>query len=212
MSYLKNIEILCQRFRNCCLYLAGDFNARTKDFLDFIPNDNLNYVFDVETGYKSDYFDISRNDKDNEKSNSFGRSLVDLCCTHDIHILNGRLFNDYLGNYTCITNNGKSVVDYHIASSEIFQCLTFFNVVDCDESDHFPIHSRLSLGVKKFTGETSAQTESIGLFPLERFRWKSNHSDIFIQSFHDKILSLSDDVTNLINVDFKCSNSNNHFY
>ena len=43
--------------------------------------------------------------------NLFGISLAELCCTFDMHIINGRLFGDQDGNFTCIANNGASAVD-----------------------------------------------------------------------------------------------------
>ena len=67
--------------------------------------------------------------------NNFGRILVDLCCTYNIHILNGRCSNDSDGNYTCIANEGHSLVDYHLASSELFPFIPYFNVEMRDESD-----------------------------------------------------------------------------
>ena len=38
--------------------------------------------------------------------NAFGLSLVELCCAFDIHIMNGILFDDTEGNFTCFANNG----------------------------------------------------------------------------------------------------------
>lgn len=32
----------------------------------------------------------------------FGRSLLDLCCTHDFHTLNSRMFDDKNGEMTCV--------------------------------------------------------------------------------------------------------------
>ena len=38
--------------------------------------------------------------------NQFGQSLADLCCIFNIHIINGRLYDDTDGNYTCTANKG----------------------------------------------------------------------------------------------------------
>jgi hypothetical protein len=70
--------------------------------------------------YESDCFDLHRNNKDNSRYNNFGKYLVELCCTYNIHIVNGRCGNDKVGNFTCVANDGLSVVDYHIASTELF--------------------------------------------------------------------------------------------
>ena len=55
-----------------------------------------------------------RNNKDCDRCNVFGQTLVDLCCVHNIHIMNGRFHDDVDGNFTCLTSNGCNVVDYLI--------------------------------------------------------------------------------------------------
>ena len=77
---------------------------------------------------------LGRN-KDIIRYNNFGRILVDLCCTYNIHIVNGRCSGDCDSNYTCNANEGHSVVDYHLASSELFPFISYFNVEMRDESD-----------------------------------------------------------------------------
>ena len=48
--------------------------------------------------------------------NSYGRSLAELSCGNDLVILNGRTIEDFLGQFTCNTYNGASVVDNAVAS------------------------------------------------------------------------------------------------
>ena len=43
-------------------FLDGDFNARTKDFKDFIPRDDLQYV-SGDIDYERDDFEIPRKSK-----------------------------------------------------------------------------------------------------------------------------------------------------
>lgn len=63
--------------------------------------------------------------------NTFGRSLIELCYSHDIHMLNGR-FSDP-GHYTCIANGGHSTVDHILVSSPLFQCksLIYLTIFQC---------------------------------------------------------------------------------
>ena len=107
------------------IIIAGDLNARTKDFLDFIPQDDLDFIFG-DTDYPGDTFNLDRNSKDTITYNNFGLSLIDLCCEHDIHMLNGRLFDDVDGNITCTANEGRSLVDYIIASTSLFDKFSHF--------------------------------------------------------------------------------------
>ena len=130
-------------YNDCLFYLAGDFNARTKNLLDYIPDDNLHYIFgDID--HNSDYFNLPHLNKD-KKFNAFGKSLVEMCCNFDVHILNGRLFKDREGHITCTSSGGCSVVDYNIASSDLFQFGTDFEILDKHESDHFPLKCTLKI-------------------------------------------------------------------
>ena len=45
------------------IILAGDLNARTKDFLDYIPHDDIDFMFG-NTDYPGDTFNLDRNSKD----------------------------------------------------------------------------------------------------------------------------------------------------
>ena len=47
----NNLNEIKIGYPNCSFFLAGDLNARTKDFKDFIPRDDLQYVFG-ETEYE----------------------------------------------------------------------------------------------------------------------------------------------------------------
>ena len=132
----ESVENLKLSYPDAMLFLSGDFNARIKDRIDFIPEDNLSYIFG-ETDYMNSSFDLQRNSKDS-KINSFGRALIELCCLFDIHVLNGR-FNDITGNFTCFSGSGASVVDYMIACTHLFKYITYFDVIERDESDHLPI-------------------------------------------------------------------------
>ena len=54
--------------------------------------------------------------------------MIELCCEYDVHMLNGRLFDDIEGNITCTANDGRSIVDYIIASSNLFELFSTFAV------------------------------------------------------------------------------------
>ena len=103
--------------------MAGDLNTRIGNLQDFIPHDDLEYIFG-ETEYPTDPFEMSRASKD-ETQNRFGISLLDLCCMYNIHVLNGRLFEDVKGEITCVANAGRSVVDYMVASTSLFDSFTY---------------------------------------------------------------------------------------
>ena len=143
----------------------------------------MNNVLNVDTDYNTYDFELPRNNKDNTVHISYGKCLVELCCAHDIHLLNGRLHDDFSGSFTCTANNGKSVVEYFIASSKMFPFITYFTVVDRDESDHFPIQSGLSFNLQRVITQIHCETERAELFPLDRFKWKNDLCEQFLFSF-----------------------------
>ena len=57
----RNIEKLKACYKDCLFYIA-DLNARTKTFLDYIPDDTLNYIELML--HQSDSFQIICNNKD----------------------------------------------------------------------------------------------------------------------------------------------------
>ena len=98
----------------------GDFNARTGRLDDSIQLDGeINHT-------------EPRANKD-EKINTNGRLLVDLCKTTEIAIVNGRIGQDKShGEYTCIMHNGKSNIDYFLAEYSCFDYILIFTVNSFD--------------------------------------------------------------------------------
>ena len=92
--------------------LCGDFNARISDKSDFI--DSLDSVS------KRTHLDTS--------SNSHGENFIDFLKDSCCYVLNG-LFDATNDNYTCISQRGKSVVDYMVCSGSTFSKISDFRVM-----------------------------------------------------------------------------------
>ena len=179
----NKLSIISSSYPNAYIFLAGDLNARIKDFQDFIHQDDLTHNFDDNIPYPSDYFSIPRRSRDKEY-NRFGLSLIELCCTYDIHLLNGRFSGDSLGNYTCVANNGVSTVDYMICSSELFPYICDFSVLENDKSVHFPIYCEMCFQCK--TNINICNDTIVQLSPFNHYRWKTQG----ITTFHEKFENL----------------------
>ena len=102
---------MVHQYPDADIMLAGDFNARCGDYQDILLNDESDL-------YESDLFELRRKSKDLNHI-SFGLSLIELCKTYGIHILNGRSPWDRDGEITCVANDGCSIVDYFIVSSSL---------------------------------------------------------------------------------------------
>ena len=76
-----------------------------------------------------------------------------MCCNNDIHMLNGRLYDDIDGNITCISNKGKSLVDYIIALTSLFDKCSYFYIGTQKFSDNFPVICKLHAWIQKVLSE-----------------------------------------------------------
>ena len=112
----------------------------SSDMDDYIILDNPDFIPELSenTNYESDSFNIPRNSKDMEL-NSFGRELVGFCRSYEMYLLDGRKDGDREGNFTCITNGGRSIVDYVLVNTRIYDWINSFHVITRTESDHFPM-------------------------------------------------------------------------
>ena len=111
----------------------GDFNARTGTLIDYIDiNDEDEQV-------------PPRFNKDS-KINTKGRLLKDLCKTTEMVLINGRLNDRNLGDYTCIMHNGESAINYFIVDYDDFDDVSEISVLEfdlCLFAVHYPVAMEL---------------------------------------------------------------------
>ena len=152
ITHLENyVNLLEVKYPDYGYVISGDANARTKDLLDYILDDNVNYV-PVPDFYINDNFCKPRKSRDlHGDINAHGDSLLNFCCVHDIHILNGRMNDDMEGHLTCFTGNGSSLVDYTLASTKLFTLFQSFEIGDIDEYTHLPQIFSMVLPLNTFT-------------------------------------------------------------
>ena len=95
------------------ILVIGDLNSRTGVEQDYIMDDNINHIPGADDWYIVDDFNIPRISRDSQ-TNTFGRTLIQLCRDCGIHILNGRFPGDVDGEFTFISQTGSSVVDLSV--------------------------------------------------------------------------------------------------
>ena len=125
------------------IILLGDFNSRTGNSPDYIQNDSKDINNFTNSNLLPDNYQIDKCFKRlscDKVTNSQGNNLLDLCISSQLRILNGRYFGDILGNYTCMTSNGFSAVDYGIVSEGLLSSVKYFKTYDFNYlSDHTQI-------------------------------------------------------------------------
>jgi len=164
--------------------ITGDLNARSGVVPDYIDDDgslDVNFIdgFSADVNVK-----LPKRDSHDKTVNQYGRSLLDLCKSCDLNILNGRTLGDCSGKFTCHEVAGSSVVDYTLVQRDCFSDIRYFNVSAFDAlvSDHCSIEFGLkvkfhinkekksyvdkSLDVNKFKWTTEAKTNFVNALQM----------------------------------------------
>ena len=102
----------------------------------------------------------------------FGDSIINLCRSTHMMILNGRSGHDKgVGSFTCVNSRGKSVVDYVLCSPGIFRSIEDFTIHPLTpESDHKPISFRLKC---KISRENNGPVNKSRWHNVYRYNWTS---------------------------------------
>jgi hypothetical protein len=193
------------------IFLSGDFNSRTSSKADFIQFDHsidINDVITIDTPTPRISRDLT--------SNHFGDSLLDLCKATNQRIVNGRWPGDR-GNFTCLTHNGASVVDYLLTCLDNFNLLENFSV---GEFNAFSNHAPLSFSFKINTVYREPGKDNR---KHTYYKFDSRQKESFVSDIINNIESLIHDLNSEIrcegNVDtlttiftnFLCDHGNKYF-
>ena len=104
-----------------------------------------------------------------------------------MHTLNGRLFNDTEGNFTCIANEGASIVDYMIASTHLFQFITV-GIDDMDWYVHLLLFCKLNFTLNEKNNHSLKS--HVHLETWRKFKWKLELKEAYIDTFRDNFSKL----------------------
>ena len=130
---------------NGLVLLTGDFNARTGEAADTLDADSAGDLLD-NTLQPAVSTPLPLRKSADTKVCPFGKSLLNICQSSDMVIVNGRAKGDEMGAYTCHISKGSSVVDYFITSSSLMASVRSMIVQGrCLESDHCPLMLMLDL-------------------------------------------------------------------
>ena len=190
------------KYTNDELVLAGDFNARCGLLQDYMENDDVDYIFNDENSlYDIDYFKANRNSKDTI-CNQFGMTLIELCKTLGIHMLNGRIFNDKTDNFTSTANDGSSLVDYFIVSSNLFSYITHFEIGNRHESDHFPLICNMSFNTLTLENNNESNgNHSNNAYDFKRYKWDDDKKESFVNNLRTILSNVKSSIIDDIDVD-----------
>ena len=185
-------DIVAAQALSGSVLLAGDFNARTGTLQDFVARDEHADVPGIAIPGVNDLPSqiLPRRSTDREVHNQFGKRLLTLCQDASLLILNGRVEGDALGQCTCHTHMGSSLVDYFVCTPSMLALQPHLEVDQLPpDSDHCPLFLTLP------TSPTTAHSSNAplnSLRKLPRLRYRSNRVDAFRASLADSLSSKFD--------------------
>ena len=116
--------------------------------------------------------------------NTNGRCLLDLCKTTEMSIVNGRSGSDIgIGDFTCITHNGKSL-EYFIKDSSslnLIEDITVWNFDECLSNVHCPVLIELAGSME------TPPDDSVMVSKLKR-KWNREVQELYTSEINSKEL------------------------
>ena len=182
------------------IVLAGDFNARTTNVSDFINDDSSSFT-PLHDDYREDCIIRPRSSEDEcHRPCTRGRTLLDLCISSQLGILNmlnGRMLDDPLGKVTYHGPLGSSVIDYVIASENIYENILYFKVHDFKRA--FSDHCKISFKLLASYNVSEQLADSTYAMP-ESLPFKARDITKYQSAFN--LPPIKEKVTNFLNEDW----------
>lgn len=183
---------------NCHVLLCGDFNSRTSISPDYVTDDESVHMSVLPDEYVSDT-QMTRYSKDEGHTNNNGLLLLDFCKQTGLRIMNGRVGKDIgLGKYTFVGSGGSSVVDYILASQDLFNFVKEFEVLEPNIlSDHCCIEFSLDCSKQLSVNSLPEDYEQIN----SKYVWNNEFRNDFINLLQQTTITgqLSDLTENISN-------------
>ena len=190
----------------CNILLAGDFNSRTSDNVDYVAFDSDSNFDVLPDDYIADRC-LPRFSQDKGHLNSNGTFLLDLCKQSGLRILNGRVGSDAgIGKYTFVGHRGSSLVDYVLASDNIFNLIADFSVEEPNIlSDHCLISLELqssgTVSNKNYKNTCHVRNGQV----YSKLVWNNDFKDRFVEELQSE--SIVSQFNDLISFAENCSNA-----
>ena len=157
------------------IIVNGDLNSRTSNVSQTLL-------------FEQDHFDfLDRHDEPIKRSsqdkviNSFGKSLLSMCTTLDLCIVNGTCNGDRIGRFTYISDNGCSVDDYFLMSCALYASLfdeCDLIVLDRIECKHLPV----KLTINTLNEDAIENNKLYNEVKIEKYRWTDANKSLFLEN------------------------------
>ena len=133
--------------------------------------------------------------------NLFGKSLLFMCTTLNLCLLNGTCEGDRIGAYTFISDAGSSVVDYFVLSCDLYASVfdkCQLNVIERADCKHMPV--RLIVNFPEYN--THVSNGQMRKVKVEKYIWDENKKDLFKDALsNERFVSGLIDACDTIDID-----------
>ena len=180
---LESVVYIESKSQNDCnIIICGDFNGRCSNRPDFVLDDDSIHMNVLPDEYTPDRF-MDRYSQDIGHVNNNGLLLLDLCKQTGVRIMNGRVGADRgVGKFTFVGSRGSSLVDYVLASQDLFQYVSKFEVEDPNIiSDHCLISFSFAFGNEELQDSLPENYKYVD----GKFVWKSEFRDEYVTRLND---------------------------
>ena len=150
--------------------LAGDFNARTGNASDVVDCTMLEAVIpELQAIGDGPPTNLPRRQNRDAVRAGWWREVLDLCGTAGLCILNGRTLGDLAGEFTCLSNQSFSTVDYFLSSYDLLSSVEHLQIVTNEfycshkgaDSDHRPLILRLTVDLPNRVASISSGVQQL---------------------------------------------------
>ena len=185
---LHRIEADLSQFQeqsNCKFLIAGDMNARTRNSPDYVEWDETHDMLPLPDDYETDLIEPRYSLDVKAKINENGTKLLEMCKTLGLRMCNGRRGKDKnVGNFTCHTKRGKSLVDYVLCSKQLVQHISDFEVEDPNE---FSVHCVISFSLCINTLPNCVNDPKTVETVKYSFKWNNNLKATFLENLQSGV-------------------------
>ena len=177
------------------ILIAGDLNARTGG-LETSNHFEIPVLEDL--GFFENSDNIPPRSSCDNISNRYGKKLEDLCKSFNLFIANGRVAGDRVGNFTCFTKRGSSIVDYFIGDQYLLGRMLKLSVLDPEFGS---VHAPLSLELKCEFDASSVGDNTPPIQSPPKLIWDNSKREVFLKlleqsDFQTELADINDIVTN----------------
>lgn len=175
----REIDEITVKYGIKVVLVMGDFNARIGE--EEVGHAELN---DENNVSKERSIRVSKD----KIRNSEGVKLLDLCLENDLEILNG---NGEEGNYTYVSNLGRSVIDYMLITRSAVEAVNYFSIENRTSSYHMCLELSIEgeyLGIRGEGRERRIKTNSKGRKAkgLKIMKWDERYASDFKMKIGNK--------------------------